>query len=498
MVKKVTINPSPIQMQFLKAEEDIVFFGGGAGGGKTWSMLVDNLQGIHCPDYFSVFFRSTTTEIDKGLWPEAKKMYKPFLFNEKGKPIGQAKILENTKTITWPSGARTSFSYLERDSHADSYYGSELTRIYFEELQFRTYYQFDVLRSRNRSVSKVKTGIRCSLNPDYNHFCYDFVKLFLDEEYFPIKELSGKTAYFVIVDDVIYTSWDKDQLIRDHGKNPQSYTYIPATVEDNKYLDSSYRDRLDSLSEKKRKQLLLGCWAPMEDSGIYFQRSMFRKASHVPLGSKTVRGWDTAGTAPPEGQTVDRRADFTVGIKMSKCKDGNFYIHGMERFQERAGPRDNKIIQTGHRDGEDVFIIMAADAGAAGKFQFEEFSKKVTAEGLICKKDPMPVNKSKLTKAEGFIASVQNGLVYIVESAFEKEELEAFYNELERFNGESKTASTLIHDDIVDAASTAYNFLAKSRVARVVVRNQKQSETYAAGVLEAYNATIKETPEYNK
>lgn len=59
--------PSDIQLKFLEATERIVFFGGGAGGGKTWSILTDNLQGVHDPAYFSVFFRTTTTEIEKGL-----------------------------------------------------------------------------------------------------------------------------------------------------------------------------------------------------------------------------------------------------------------------------------------------------------------------------------------------------------------------------------------------------------------------------------------------
>lgn len=464
MSKKIEFNPSNVQLQFLQAQEDIVIFGGGAGGGKTFAALLDNLQGIHDPDYFSVFFRSTTTEIDKGLWPEAKKMYEPFLFNSKGKPIGKAKILENTKTITFPSGARTSFSYLERDAHADSWYGSEIAKCYFEEGQYRSYYQFDVLRSRIRTRAKVKPGIRITLNPLNTHFLFDFVKIFLDEDYFPKKELSGKTAYFVIANDVIYTSWDKDQLEIDHGKKAQTYSYIPATVDDNKYIDPTYKDRLDSLSEKKRKQLLLGCWAPIEDSGMYLQKSMFRKAACVPVGSKTVRGWDTAATAPPEGHTVAKGADWTVGIKMSKSVEGDFYIHGIERFQERSGPRDKKIIQTGTRDGDDVTVVMGVDAGAAGKVMYENFAKDCLTAGLICKRDPTPVTQSKLKRAEGFISAVQNGFMYVIESSIEKEVLDHFYNECELFDGERSASHRGKLDDSIDAATSAFNFLNKETV----------------------------------
>lgn len=120
----MSFEPSDTQLKFLQATERIVFYGGGAGGGKTWAILVDNLQGIHDPQYFSAFFRTTTTEIDKGLWPEALRLYEPYLKyqtgKKKGKFIGKARIHEKTKTITFPSGARSVFTYLEQDKHADS------------------------------------------------------------------------------------------------------------------------------------------------------------------------------------------------------------------------------------------------------------------------------------------------------------------------------------------------------------------------------------------
>jgi hypothetical protein len=116
----IEITPSAVQLKFLQADQDIVFFGGGAGGGKTFSALVDNLQGVHDPYYFSTFFRTTTTEIDKGLWVEALRLYDPILKDSKGRLIGKSHISEKTKTITFPTGARTTFAYLEQDKHADS------------------------------------------------------------------------------------------------------------------------------------------------------------------------------------------------------------------------------------------------------------------------------------------------------------------------------------------------------------------------------------------
>jgi hypothetical protein len=47
-------------------------------------------------------------------------MYMPYLVDSNGRFLGQAKINEQQKTITFPSGARTTFSYLSTDKDADA------------------------------------------------------------------------------------------------------------------------------------------------------------------------------------------------------------------------------------------------------------------------------------------------------------------------------------------------------------------------------------------
>lgn len=376
-------------------------------------------------------------------------MYESLLKDENGKFIGKAHINEQNKTITFPSGARSVFTYLELDKHADSWYGSEITKIFFDEFQFRTEYQFDILRSRNRSRAKVTKGIRCTLNPDPNHFCYDWVKPFLDEEGFPILEYSGRTRYYLIVLGDLHTDWDYETLYQkfydpklseEDQKKPQTYTYIPSTLTDNKALmaiDPEYKANLDSMPEKKRKQLLLGCWAKDEDSGMYFNRKWLHKATHVPLGAKYARGWDTASEVPNEN---NRYPDYTASTRMAKTQDGLYYICGGKRFQKRPGERDLEILNTGKLDGVDCTLVQAIDPGAAGKFQFQDFAKKTTQAGLVVKSDPMPNNKSKIKRFEPFSIACQNGLVYIVESSFEEDDLKQFYKELEEFNDERSTS----------------------------------------------------------
>lgn len=438
------------------------------GGGKTFSILVDNLYGVHDPEYFSLFVRLTNTELDTNLWPAAKSMYMPLLKDDDGRWIGKSHISEQDHTITFASGARSKFAYCLYPKDADAYYGAELCKVYIDEFQAHTEYTFNVLRSRNRSTcdKNIPRGMRFTLNPSPTHFMYEWIEPFLleDESGFPDPALGGKVRYFLIIKDVLYTSWDRQELADRFDKRPQTYTYVPATLTDNKVLmelDPEYYDVLDSMPEDKRNQLLLGCWKLSEDIGLYFQRGFFKKASHVPLGSKYVRGWDTAATAPEEGKKV-AKGDWTAGVKMAKSSDGDYYIVGMDHFQDRSGPRDTRMLRVGHEDGVDCHLICPQDPAAAGKFALEEFMKKAIQAGLICKKDLMPTTKSKLSKAEPYATAVQNGFVYIVESTFSKEKLEWFYKEHDLFDGERSTATK--KDDVIDAAATAFNFLAAERV----------------------------------
>jgi predicted phage terminase large subunit-like protein len=436
----------------------------GAGGGKTYGALCVNLLGIHDHLYFSVFFRTTSTEIDKGLWIDAKRMYMPYLVDVNGKFVGQAKINEQQKTITFPSGARTTFSYLSTDKDADSWYGTEINCAFFEEAQYRSGYQFDVIRSRNRSMSSIPKSIRCTLNPSPDSFIYEWVKPFLDEEDYPIKELSGKTRYFVVVEGALYTSWDEEELRLAWDKDPETYTYIPATLDDNEKLDSldpSYRKKLDSMPEAKRKQLLMGCWAATEDTGIFFKRESLKKCSSIPQGALYCRAYDLASTADDTPAT--KGCDATANILMCKTKDGYYYIMSGEHYRKRTGDRDNSIIQQGLRDGRDVHIVIPKDTGAGGGAAFEYLSKAITEAKLLPKKDVAVATQSKLKKAEPFFTAVQNGLVFIHESGWDKTMLEVFYRELEYFDGITRSTRTR-HDDYVDAVASAFNYLNKARV----------------------------------
>ena len=209
-----------------------------------------------------------------------------------------------------------------------------------------------------------------------------------------------------------------------------------------------------------------------EENYHYFLRQWVHKVDKIPLNTISCRGWDKATSEPSE---VNPTPDFTASIKLHKDKDGRFFITGSwhesnrdkdlevnGKFRKRPGERDLCILNQAKSDGSDTHIVFPIDPGA-GKVEYIESSKKLAEEGFVVKSDPMPNNKSKLTRFEPFASACENGLVSIVESSFgDKKTLEAFYKEMEAFDGERSTAHR--KDDWPDALASSYNYLCRKKV----------------------------------
>ncbi len=124
------------------------------------------------------------------------------------------------------------------------------------------------------------------------------------------------------------------------------------------------------------------------------------------------------------------------------------------------------IEQQATLDGDDCTIILPKDP-AAGIIEYTEAAKKLNQLGFKVKPDPTANNQNKMKKFIPFSSACQNGSVYIVEESFpNKATLEAFYKELESFNGERSTSTR--KDDWADCSASAYNALCKETVYNAV------------------------------
>lgn len=254
------------QRKFLSSEADIAIYGGAAGGGKSWAIVIDPLRYVHVPGFKAALFRRTTEEIrgSDGLWEESCKYY----------PALGAKGREQMLDWRWPNGATIRFEHLQHESTKFEYQGAQFCELGFDELTHFTETQFFYMLSRNRSTCGVKPYVRATCNPDVKSWVAGYISWWIDQDSgFPIKDRSGVIRWFCRPHETIEWADTREELIaRFPGQeiDPRSVTFIPAKLSDNLELmrkDPGYRARLLSLPRVDRERLLGGNWK-ISDSSI--------------------------------------------------------------------------------------------------------------------------------------------------------------------------------------------------------------------------------------
>lgn len=271
MAEVKTIRPQDgYQMMALSSSADIVIGGGAAGAGKTFVLLLDAARDINNKDYGAVIFRRLTTQIKAqgGLKDESAKLF-PFL--------GGA---YNETDLRWkfPSGAKIKFSHLEHEKNVNSWQGSQIPMIGFDELTHFSKQTFFYLLSRNRSNSSIKPRVRATCNPDPDSWVYELISWWIGDDGLPIPERQGIVRYFVkdgesmlwggsVEECLEKASYFIDPLVEASGIDAKyfvkSITFIGGSVYENKELlknNPEYLANLASQDEDSKNQLLDGNW----------------------------------------------------------------------------------------------------------------------------------------------------------------------------------------------------------------------------------------------
>lgn len=500
------------QKMALDKKVDVLIYGGAAGSGKSRLILLKALKyAANDKDFEGVLFRRTSPPLKAagGLFTEAKKLYSPL------KP----KIREKDMEILFQNttGGTLKFTHLENENDAEgNHQGLQYSMVAFDELTHFTQTQFLYLLGRLRSASETDSFCMASTNPDPDSWVLNWVLWYLDEKGYPRDDRCGSVRYFVIVNDAPVFADTEEELAKDYPElcyvedpttgetkyvPPMTFAFIGGTIFDNPELiraNPKYLSALKAQSKVNRARLLDGCWFARAEGSNHFQREWLNKVQRKDVPPlKLVRSWDKASAEPSD---QNRHPDFTASIKMGRDFDGNFYIFGDYdektidektmiggKFRKRAGTRDLWIKNQAERDGDHVTIILPKDPGAAGQVEYLESAKKLNSAGFKVKPDPMPSNKSKLTRFLPFSSACQNGLVYIIEESFpNKTTLEAFYKELESFNGERSTSER--KDDWADTSASAYNALCKEKnyVAVSIPKVSAPTLTQRAGLIQKH------------
>ncbi len=223
------------QTDFLAAGEQDVLYGGAAGGGKSFAMLVDPLRFMNRSEHRALLLRRSMPEL-RELIDKSRELYT--------KAFPGAKFREVEKVWKFPSGATLEFGYLDRDADVYRYQGQSYSWIGIDELtQYPTEFPLQYLQSRLRTTdSEIKPYIRCTANP------------------------GGVGGHWVR--KRYLTPAPPNEAFK--GPDGLTRKFIPARLEDNPYLskDGRYEQMLASLPPVQRKQLLEGNWDVAEGAAF--------------------------------------------------------------------------------------------------------------------------------------------------------------------------------------------------------------------------------------
>ena len=249
------------QTEFLAAPETDVLYGGAAGGGKSYAMLVDPLRYAHRAAHRALILRRSMPEL-RELIDKSRELYP--------RAFPGSKFREVEKIWNFPSGAKIEFGFLERDADVYRYQGQAYSWIGFDEItHLATEFSWNYLASRLRTTdSEITPYMRCTANP------------------------GG-----------VGSSWVKKRYVNPSVPN-ESFTghdgltrkFIPARLADNPFLaeDGRYEQMLNALPPVQRKQLLEGNWDVTEGAAF----SEFEIDTHViapfdiPIHWERVKGID--------------------------------------------------------------------------------------------------------------------------------------------------------------------------------------------------------------
>ena len=215
----------PKQIEFCKAKNKYICYGGARGGGKSHiSRIKMCLLALNYPGIQILLLRRTLKELRENHVMQLQKLLK-----------GIAVYKESTKEFVFPNGSRIVLGYCDAEKDVLQYQGQAYEVITMEEATMFTEFQFQSLTESNRMSGNMKSDFtpRMYFTCNPGGVGHQWVKrLFIDKDY-------------------------KETEI------PEDYKFIPSLVFENKYLmenDPGYIRTLENLPEDRKQAMLYGNW----------------------------------------------------------------------------------------------------------------------------------------------------------------------------------------------------------------------------------------------
>lgn len=429
----------------------ICIYGGAAGGGKSFGLLLSALRYKNVPGFGCTIFRKNFNQIfaQGGLWDESMEIYQGV--NGACPKFARGQWLfcnDEGQTLS-----KVTFAHIEKDEDVHKWQGSQICELGFDELTHFSEKIFFYMLSRNRSACGVEPFVRATCNPDANSWVAKFIEWWIDQDTgYPIPERSGKIRWFIRRDETLYWAntrqelWKRFNLTTTEEKSePRSVTFIMSKLSDNKELlrvNPGYLANLKALSQVERERLLMGNWKIKAAAGLYFKRSQLGDIlNNVPIDViQWVRCWDLAATEKDEGGDPA----YTAGVLMGKRANGRYVVADVVNKQMSASDVRQTIKHTAQMDMaryKRVRVRLPQDPGQAGKEQAQSYIKFLAGFDVTT----VAESGSKEARAEPMAAQWQVGNFDIVYGDWNEE----YLLQLENFpDGKFK--------DMVDASANAF------------------------------------------
>lgn len=471
MTDKEVINIAPQsgrQTQFLASPTDLTFYGGSAGGGKSYGLILDPLRYVlDNPKFHATIIRQTFSRITKagGLWDTAMEVY----------PLTGAKANIGNIRFDWKSrgGGRVEFGHVAHEDAVQAYQGSQIAALLIDEGTEISSKAFWFLVSRNRSASGIKPYIKLTCNPDPDSFIADMIDWYIAEDGYANMDRVGKVRWFVRNGDEL--DWgnskkillDKyaelnnientEEALRDEGIIPKSFTFIPATVFDNEILlkaDPGYLANLNALLPVDKARFLGdkvrgGNWKITETAGTFFKDEWFPTIENITTGGIVVRFWDFAATA--EEEDAKKQPSSTACILMLLQNDNFVVIDEMDGMWG-ATQVESTFLTTTKADAEwcqqhnfSYYSRWEEEPGSASKRETSRLRAILARTGIDG--DGKRSTGSKPLRAKASAIASKAGLISLFSGLWNIRLKRHLHNQPQE------------KQDIMDAFAGAYNFL---------------------------------------
>lgn len=273
------------QQQFLESKTMFTCYGGAKGGGKSHIIRIKAIGGCLINEGIRILMmRQTYNDVEENLIRPMLRMLPPEIYNYNG----------TSHLITFENGSSIKFGHWQGEESETEYNGLEYDWIFIDEATQFTERAFNFLGGCLRGTTPFPKRMYLTCNP--GGVGHNWVKrLFVDKE---------------------YRTFPDDPERDEHAEN---YTFIFATVDDNKWmLESSplYLKNLANMPEDLRRAYRYGDWGAI--GGNYFPE--FSRKRHVVKPFKIPEHW-------PRFRSIDYGLDMYSCFWWAVDEDGRCWAY---------------------------------------------------------------------------------------------------------------------------------------------------------------------------